>query len=367
MKQEHPQTPPPYYYQDDEITLKELILKIQEFWRELWKKKIWIILAGLIGAGLFVARAWMQETTYSAGLSFMVTENDQNDQGAYLNLDGQIELRGIGNNKITELARSGRIIHEVLLNQDIIGNTKDFIANHLISLYGFDAKWDKEKVVDQYKDLHLKDFQFTRSDIDQFSPKELRALSIVHDLVSGNSITGKKGLATTTFNEDTEVFRLKVTTLDENLSMRVIEGIYQELQAFYIEDKIGGPQRAFEILSVETDSLLQVLSSAEVSLARTKDRNRGVSSSISQIGLGKLERDVTRLNQEYEQAVRSKKRLEVLLQGGTPTFQVIDQTFFPLVNSSSRMKAIITGGFLGVFIGVIFYLGRKIIRDAMFE
>ena len=81
MNKQNPQTPPPpSYYQDDEITLKELILKIREFWLELWGKK-WIILGvAIIGAAVFAVRAKMQETTYTTGLSFMVTENDQNDQ-----------------------------------------------------------------------------------------------------------------------------------------------------------------------------------------------------------------------------------------------------------------------------------------------
>ena len=353
------------YYQDDEITLKELILKIREFWLELWGKK-WIILGvAIIGAAVFAVRAKMQETTYTTGLSFMVTENDQNDQNAFLNLDGQIELRGIGNNKITELARSGRIIHQVLLSQDVIGDRRDYLANHLIKLYGLDKKWAEEKMVEQYKNLHLKDFLFSRDDLDEFVPKELRALSIIHDLVSGNNITGNKGLATTSYNEDTEIFRLSVKTREENLSMRLIEGIYEELQDFYIEDKIGAPQRAFEVVSAEADSLLRVLSSLEGRLAYTKDRNRGVSSSQASINLSKLERDVSKANQEYEESVRSKKRLEMLLQGGTPTFQVIDQTFFPVRNASSLLKALILGGFLGGFLSSFFVIGRKIVRDAM--
>ena len=338
---------------------------MQEFGKELWRKKLWIVLVGLIGAGLFVARAWMQETTYTAGMSFMVTENDRNDQSAFLNLDGQIELRGLGNNKITELSRSGRIIHGVLLKQDVIEGRRDFIANHLISLYDLDEKWNEEKVVDQYKELQLKDFQFTRSDKEQFAPNELRALSIVHDLVSGNNITGKKGLATTTYNEDTEIFRLNVKTKDENLSMRLLEGVYEELQAFYIDDKIGGPRKAYQMISVEADSLYRILSSKENGLASAKDRNRGIISSRASITLGKLERELSKINQEYEQALTSKKRLEILLQGETPNFQVIDQTFFPVVNSSSKIKALVLGGFLGGFLGCVFFIGRKIVRDAM--
>jgi len=156
-----------------------------------------------------------------------------------------------------------------------------------------------------------------------------------------------------------------VETKDEGLSMSILESIYAELQSFYIEDKIGGPQKAFDLLEAEVDSLFQVLNDAERRLAYDRDRNRGVASSFAQINLSKLERDVNKINQEYEQALSSKRRLEVLLQGGTPTFQVIDQTFFPIVNSSSKFRALILGGLVGLFVSTICVLFRKIVKDAL--
>ena len=135
MDQSNPNIPPPYY-QEDEITLKELILKIREFWQELWRRKLLIVLLSLIGAGLFYGKGMNDKTTYTAGLSFMVAENGSSEQGRALTPYG-MDFGRVENNKITELARSGRIIHAILLDQVAVGNKYDFIANHIIDIYDF--------------------------------------------------------------------------------------------------------------------------------------------------------------------------------------------------------------------------------------
>ena len=53
------------------------------------------------------------------------------------------------------------------------------------------------------------------------------------------------------------------------------------------------------------------------------------------------------------------------LKNKTPDFSIIDQTFLPVWNSPSILKALLIGGFLGAFLGVGFLVFRKIIRDAL--
>jgi len=55
-----PPIPPPYY-EDDEITLKELILKIQEFWWEAWNNKWKIIGIAALLAGVFITRSFFSK------------------------------------------------------------------------------------------------------------------------------------------------------------------------------------------------------------------------------------------------------------------------------------------------------------------
>ena len=57
-------------YQDDEITLKELIEKLLEFWRELWAKKWWIILIAIPFVLYFGYKAKNTPITYTAELTY---------------------------------------------------------------------------------------------------------------------------------------------------------------------------------------------------------------------------------------------------------------------------------------------------------
>ena len=359
-----PNNIPPSYYQDDEITLKELILRIREFSKELWNRKLWIFLISLLTAGLFLGKAYVGKTTYTAGISFMVTENSSSEQGVNSPF-GDLEYSRIENNKITELARSGRIIHRVLLSKAVINNRNDYLANHLINVYYLHKEWSEEPLVPEYQSLHLKDFYFTRDSIEAFSQKELRALSILQQLVAGNNLLGKKGITSVSFNDDTDLFRLSVVAEEETLSMRLIESIYEVLRNFYVDETIGRPQRTFDLISTQTDSLRRELGSKEGQLAGANDKNRGVYSTRSSLYLNKLTREVSLLDQEYSESLRNQKKLELLLSQETPEFQIIDRTFFPTKNAPSKIKNLILGGFLGGFLACLYFLGRKVLRDAM--
>jgi len=44
---------------------------------------------------------------------------------------------------------------------------------------------------------------------------------------------------------------------------------------------------------------------------------------------------------------------------------MIDRTYIPLASQSSKIKQLLIGGFLFGFLGVLYVIARKIIRDAM--
>jgi len=154
---------PPYYSHDDEITLKELILKLGEFWSELWRYKFWIIGAAILVSILSILKDLRKEVSYSAGLSFTIAQNDDNKESIfYIPYEGY-SRGGNQSNRVTELVRSGRIIHKVLLEKANLNDEQDFIANHLIRLYEFDQLWNEQEYSQKYQDLNLKNFSFTLS------------------------------------------------------------------------------------------------------------------------------------------------------------------------------------------------------------
>ena len=349
-------SPPPYYYQDDEITLKELILKIQEFWREIWSNKLLVLLITIIVALAFLANTWSKEVTYTANLSFMLTEESNNRGGT------AAELLGLGEvdynlDKISALATSSKIIYEALLQKITIEGKEDFIANHLIQVYDLQEKWNNEGD-GKYKDFSLKDFYFSNGIKENYSRKEQRALKVLQDLIV-------KKLLSISYDKSTQVFLLNATTLNEALSTDLVDHVYESLVAFYVDKTVGRPQKTYQMLELRTDSLAQLLDQEERKLASAKDRNQGLIGSTYQVTIGRLDRQVTQISAQYMQALKNKEAVEYILQNKTPDFQIIDRTFIPLRNAASKIRALFLGGLLGGILGVGYLIGRKIIRDAL--
>ncbi len=360
----YPQPPPPPYYQDDEITLKELILKLRKFASELWHSKLLLLGIIFLGVAGFVAKSYLTDTSYDASMSFLVAGNNASKTRVMTDF-GPLEFGSVESNKITELARSGRIIHQVLLSRKIIDDEYDYLVNHLIDIYDYHDKWEEEPLVDEFKHLHLADFYFTKDSIPVFSQKEYRALNLLHVLIAGNKLVGKKGIMSINYNDDTDIFRLDIKALHKSLSLTLLKAVFDELRSFYTEETVGRTNDIYELVKNETDSLNLVLSAQERIVAGASDRDRGFTSTLPGLRKLKLQRELSEIQVNYEESLRSQKSLELLLRQDTPEFQIIDQTFLPVENSPSKIKACILGGFLGLFLGGIWIVGRKIIRDAM--
>jgi len=93
--------------------------------------------------------------------------------------------------------------------------------------------------------------------------------------------------------------------------------------------------------------------------------NAALISRASSLSFEQLSRKVETTNRVYQEILKNKERVEFMLSSETPEFQMINRTFIPIVAASSKLKALLIGGFLGGFLGVGYIFGRKIIRDAM--
>jgi len=84
------------YIEEDEITLKELILKIKEFFWEVVRNWKWVVLIVIPFVTFFMYKAVSTPVTYEAELTFMVNEDDGGGMGgvsAILDLEEEEEER----------------------------------------------------------------------------------------------------------------------------------------------------------------------------------------------------------------------------------------------------------------------------------
>ena len=288
--------PPPYHHQDDDITLKELILKIKEFWKEIWLNKgLLILIASLLG-GAFALNSYFQETTYTAAISFLVSE----DEGSAATLDlGEFGKLDYSLDKLIALAKSGSIIHAVLMEKVSINEKEDLLANHIINIYPGEDIWES--------DLNrFSDFKFNSTNIDQFTFKEQQALDFLKSFISGNKLREIKGLTKVSYDE-TEIVNIGASTIDGSLSQELMDVLFVALKKFYVNETVGPIQKTLDLLEEREKTILAELQRAEQTLEIELEDNQDMAlrDAGKRMDLYRKVRDIDRTVQiaEMEKAI----------------------------------------------------------------
>ena len=353
----------PQLLEDDELSLKEIILNIRDFVGELWKSWKLVLALVLLCAGGLAINAALTPTTYPAELTFMV-----NEQQAGINplsaIAGQF---GFGSSntgdynldKIIELSRSMRILSAALFKRYEIKGESDYFINHLIRSEGFHDKWRKDTT-------GLKDFLFKRGPESAFDRVERKALKKVFVKVRGNPKEKVKGLITANYQTETSILSLTAETRRAALSIAFLEEVYNQVSDFHITETREKPETTYRLLQSKKDSLFAELSLKENQLARAIDSNIGLVSQAASLKIDRLRRDVQFLTVAYSKVLENTEAAEFALQNATPVFQVIDYPIRPLrSNESSPVLMGIVGVILGGFLSILIVFVRRLYRNAM--
>lgn len=344
-------------YQEDEITLKELILKVREYAHEVWKSKLIVILFGILGLAFFLYKHYTTPITYAAETRFIV-EGSGGMGGGIAGLLGQFGIRRdskVNPYKIQEVAKSSKIIQKIIFHK--INDT--LIANKIIDLYEFHKAWEKNP------NEKLHGFYFTQTDLTKFSDTE----NIVMKAILGKIIGGpnaKDPLLSVGFDEDSGIFTLAFTTEDPDLSMQMEKDLYNELRVFFEESIVANQAATVKILQAKADSLQNLINSKTYAAASIQDRSLGLISNVQQVRGEKLQKEVMVLSTALAEVIRSLEVADISLKDVQPMFLQIDESLPPLRGSeSSIIMTILKGGILGFVLALTFIFGRKIYRDAM--
>lgn len=350
------------YMEEDEITLKELILKVKEFFQEVlnhWR------LVGLITIPFvlyFLYQAYKTPITYTSELTFMMNDDQGGGFGGF---GGIAQSFGIGGGKgetnlqkMLSLLKSRNIIQQGLFEKIEMDGQVDFFANHIIRIYDFHEQWEDKE--------NLKDFVFKNDKVETFSRIEYSALKSVYGKVIGSAAA--PGILSSSINDDTGIMTINIESIDEGLSIQLLNTLFEKLSTFYINKTIEKQKNIYEITKNKADSLLGVMNAAQLNLLKRKDTQRNLTLNQYRAKELILERDYQTSLIAYGEAIRNKEIADFTLKTKTPFIQSIDLPIPPLRPNKTLMtyiKQIIIGGILGVFLAIVFIIGRKIFRDTM--
>lgn len=349
------------YQEEDEISLKDLILKIQEyFWVVL--RKWWLV--ALITIPIVLYHFYQAHTTpvvYSATLTFMLNEDEGGGMGGLSAILGQFGFGGGSKGKynvkkLLELSKTRRIVQSVLFEKVNLNDKYDFLANHIILEYDYHSNWEEQET--------LKGFLFRHDSIAAFTRIENMILKMLH----GQVISTEKGLMSTSIDNDSGIMSLSTKTTSEQLSIILSELIYEKLSSFYIDKTIERQKATFELFKSKTDSIQQALNSTQYQLLRFQDTHRNLTLKQYESEQFRLQREVQKLILSYGEAYKNLEVADFSLKSATPFVQVIDYPIPPIRGKgSSKLVAIIKGGIIGVILGITIVLGLYIFQQIMNE
>jgi uncharacterized protein involved in exopolysaccharide biosynthesis len=343
--------------ENDEISLKELIQKIQEwiaYLKTQWKLIIGIAaLGGIIG---FVYASF-QKPSYLATTTF-VLEEDKGGGGAMgLASSFGFDLGGGGgglftSSNIIELMKSRLVVEKTLLNPVNVAGKEISLADYYIQINKLNEGWAKKPT--------LANINFpVNADRTKFS---LAQDSILQTISAGLT---KSNLVIAQKDKKVSIISVTVKTESELFSKLFCEQLLKETSDFYIETKSKKSRLNVDILQHQADSIRAELNSAITGVATASDNvyNLNPALNVKRTPSTRRQVDVQANTAILTQLVAQLELSKVNLRKETPLVQLIDRPILPLEKDKvGRLKSLILGGFLAGFLTVLYLVFGQLYR-----
>lgn len=347
----------------DEISLKEVILKIQEWWGYLLSKWVIILVAGIVGGLVGLFYAFNKKPVYNAEFSFAL-EVDQSAGGlsGALGLASQFGFDMGGNaggafegDNLLALMKSRSIVENTLLSTAEINGKSKTLVEHYIDFNKLREGWKEQKELVNIRFL-------PNADRSKFTLKQDSLLGKFHEALIENNLVVEK------LDKKLSIITVKVTSENELFSKYFTEFLVKNVSDFYVQTKTKKATLNLQLLQHQTDSVRKELNSAISGVATSTDINPNPNPSRMVLRVPSQRRQVdVQANQAIlTELIKSLELARVSLRRETPFIQAIDKPVLPLEKERlGKLKALIIGGVIGGFLTVMFLLARKIIRDVV--
>ena len=343
---------------NDEISLKELIQKIQEwisYLKSQWKLIIGITaLGGIIGFGY----ASFQNTSYLATTTF-VLEEDKGGGGGAMSLASSFgfDLGGGGgglftSSNIIELMKSRLVVEKTLLNPIVVGGKEMSLVEYYLQINKIRQSWNQKPA--------LANIKFpVNADRTKFS---LEQDSILYGISSGLT---NNNLVITQKDKKSSILSLTVRTESELFSKFFCEQLLNETSNFYIETKIKKARLNVDILQRQADSIRAELNGAITGVDAASDNvyNLNPAFNVKRTPSTRRQVDVQANTAILTQLVAQLELSKVSLRKETPLVQLIDRPILPLQKDKiGRLKTAELGFFLAGFLNILYLVIRRSYR-----
>lgn len=346
---------------NDEITLKELLLKAKEWYTFLLSQWKTIALAGIIGALLGLGYSFYKKTIYTATLTYALEDGKSSGGlGSALGLASSFGLDlgstsggAFSGANLMELFKSRAMVEQTLL-APITQNNKTI---SLAEMYIQDKKW-REKWEKKPK---LKDIKFLpNTDRAKFTRIQDSIFGVIYNDLSKNALTVEQK------DKKVAIGTITMKATNEYFAQQFNLALTKTVTDFYIETKSKRAKENMDILVRQTDSIRGELNGAITGVAVANDNTFGLNPALNvkRVPSARRQVDVQANTAILTEIVKQAELAKVTLRKETPLIQIIDQPILPLPKEKfGKVKGILLGGILAGFLTILGLIVRRIFKE----
>jgi uncharacterized protein involved in exopolysaccharide biosynthesis len=351
----------------DEISLKELIQKLGEWWKYLLSKWLVIVFCAMVGGGIGLLYAFITKPEYKAVVTFALEDDKQGGGGlsgalglaSSLGIDLGTSAGGaFSGANLIELMKSRKMVQKALLNGFVLDGHSKLLADQLLEMTEIKQKLIKKGI---WKGESL--FQ-VNADPSQFNLQQDSVISVLYELVTGtNGI-----LSVAQKDKKISIISVEVNSRNEQFSKFFAESIVKEVADFYVETKSKKARNNVAILQRQADSIRNELNLAITGVATSTDNtfNLNPALNVNRVPSTKKQIDVQANTAILTQLVTNLEMAKVTLLRETPLIQLIDRPTLPLKKEKpGKAKSLLMGGFLAGFLTSLYLILRKMLKQVM--
>lgn len=347
--------------EQDQISLKELILKVRGWFLYLilyWKI---IILAGIAGGILGFAYSISKKPIYTATLSFALEgEKSGGGLGSALGLASSlgIDLGGGGGSmftgsNLTELFKSRSMVEKTLLTPVTVNGKTTSLAEMYIENNEWRQNW---------KNNELANLKFSpNTNREMYTRQQDSIMGVLYQNLS-------KDLSVAQKDKKISIINIDVSSTNELFSKYFCEALAEQVSDFYIDTKSKKARINMAILQRQTDSIRRELNGAITGVAVANDNTFNLNPALNVKKAPSVRRqvDVQANTAILTELVKQTELAKVTLRRETPLIQIIDRPILPLSKEGfGKAKGILIGGFLGGFLTVFVLIIRGFWKEIM--
>jgi len=330
---------------DDEITLKDIILKIQEWFSIVWpKKNIIIALSLTIGLMAALYTKFIAKPTYTASYQLFFQEESGGLSGA-MRLASSFGL-GVGGGS----ASSSATVQEYLTSRSNIAHalTEELENGRLIDRYFAEAMEESEDFAVEFNSKFGTNQRYTDSTI-----------TVLFQVFNANSLMSS-------FDEETGTLQFSVVHEDEAFAFDLAKTLVESTEEQFKDWKREKSLNAVNAFQKKVDSLEVSIDAALYALGQYEDQNNSLVSSVDKMKRMRLSIDFESLKVAYGEYVKGLEMSKSELMNLEGPFKYFDAPTYPLKKEKgSAAKAGIFGSVITGFLLVLFFIGRVEAKNIM--